>query len=860
MARPVGLWAEAWTVPGTGGGLVSKKVAFIPHTEHEWFEPMSEVGRGSMAIPASDLSLPLILDPDNDEYSMIRIRRPNGSFGGAHVYSWLTRRFEDRESDREVDVANVTGEGLEALLRVPILPFDSPRVDESGRSFDPDWEWGSPDNKARNGGLEEPGTSIENPSFEDGLVEPWQAGAVDGVSATAHIETDGGHTGPNYARVVPLLPEGGISTTVDVYPNSDYTFTVWVRADIGLRYQVGASGPEGIRALDPGSAVVEEYPGYQGGYEAHYDFEGDGTFQLATLVFRTAPDQNSTMLSIRDLTSPVNLQPFDIDDVSILGIGIGMSPWEPTHPPHVVSTFEVSQLVTPFEGDFHGHIVALQYGGGKQRISGINPGETWTFVARLQGLLANERWGIEIKDRTGKILAQETMLMTGPGTWDELVITTRLPDRLPRGEVELWIVNHHNGVSTAYFDGVEFYHGLPPATYGEIVKMLLDDLSLNHSPGFVALDFIKYDSFDEVNDSNNDPWVTTHPYKAEVGKTILNVIEDFAQRGYEAKVVDLDGTDALFDVELVLYEPEGLGTDLSTDESVALVAGTNVLPTEIVKAAPVANDVTVQGADRLIVRVEDAASIAATQRIGTYISAPELTGLQSVTERANQELASRGIPVSVRPTVLESPDHSTPYYDFGLGDKVMCVFPPRIPSQGRRVMSVAGKWNAQDEVAIFDLDTDRRVFASNPLLGLTRAVDLLWRKFFGRVRVPELRADLEADIMPGTVPTIFCASVEARDSSWVAAHYRMAGSDDHLILQDALDELDNLGGGRLVLSEGTFFFGVTGELTVPSSVMVIGMGVSTQILLPESYSGDVFTYGTQTTFRDFSVLVDICIS
>lgn len=860
MARAIGLWAEAWTIPGTGLGLATKKVAFIPNTEHEWLDPLSEVGRGGFSIPAADDSLPLILDPENDVYSMIRIRRPDGTFGGAHVYSWLARRFEDRESDREVDLANVTGAGLEELLKVPVLPFDYPQIDEDGRSFDPDWEWGSPDNKIRNPGIEDPGESIENASFEDGLIDPWWAGAVDGVSATATVLSTGGHTGPNYARVTPLLPEGGFSTSVEIYPNSDYVFTAWVRADIGKRYQVGAAGPEGIRAIGPATAVVEEYPGYTGGYEAHYDFLGNGAFQLVTLTFRSAPSQTSTVISIRDLTSPVDLQPFDVDDVSILGIGIGMAPWEPTHPANVVSTFEVSQLVTPFEGDYHGHIVSLQYGGGKQKIAGVGAGETWTFTVHLQGLVGGHLWGIEIKDKTGKIIAQEVQALTGPGTWDELTITTRMPDKLPDGEVELWVVNHHTAVSTAYLDGTSFYHGLPAATYGDIMKTLLDDLSTNHAPGFEALTFLKYNSFDEVDDSNSTPWVSTHSYKAEVGKTILNVMEDFAQRGYESRVLDLDGANPTFDVELVIYEPEGLGTDASADESIALVAGTNVLPTEIVRSAPIANDVTVQGADRLIVRVEDTASIAATQRIGAYVSAPELTGIQSVTERANQELATRKVPVSIRPTVLESPDHTTPYYEFGVGWKVTCIFPPKVPAQGRRIMSIAGKWTAEDEIAIFDIDTDRRVFASNPMLGLTRAVDILWRKFQGRTRVPEIIPPATPPGAIASVPTILVAPLDgARDTSWVGAHYRCSGVEDDLVIQEAVDELTSLGGGRLVLAEGTFHWGGTGVIVAGASVEIIGMGEGATIILAEEAVNYLFQLGENEIERDTITMMDLTL-
>jgi len=830
MARAIGLWAEAWTVPGTG--TLTKKIAHLPVAEGDWLDPMSETGRGSMALPAAYEDLPSILDPETSEFSMVRIRRPNGAFGGAHVYSWLTRRFEDRESDREVDLANITGPGLEALLNVPILAYDYPTVDAAGKSFDPDWEWGSLDNRVKNPGLEDPGTSIANPSFEDGDTLPWQAGAVDGVSATMAVLTSGGHTGPNFARVTPLLGEGGASTPVNVQPNSDYVWTVWVRADSGLRYQVGASGPEGLRALGPSTAVVEESAGYSDGFEAHYSFLGNGAFQLATLTFRTAPGQTSTQLSIRDLTSPLDLQDFDFDDVGITGIGIGMAPWEPTHTdPNIVSTFEVSQLVTPFEGNYHGHIVAEQYSGGKQQISGVNPGETWTYIARIQGLVGGHRWGIEVKDVTGRIIpgSQVTQLVTGPGTWDLFEITFRMPDVLPRGEVEIWIVNHHTAVSTGYFDGVQFYHGLPAATYGEIAKTILDDLTTNHAPGFEALTFVKYDSFDEVNDSNGDPWATPQSYKAEVGKTVINILEDFAQKGFESKVVDLDGADPTFDVELVIYEPDGLGTDASALPGVAIVAGTNVLPTEIVRSAPVANDVVVQGADRLIVRVEDAASIAAVGRIGAYVSAPELTGLASVTERANRELAVRTVPVSLRPTILESPDHTTPYYDFGVGWTVKCTLPPKVVSQGRRVMAVTGRWGGVDEQATFDVDMDRRVFASNSSLALVRAVDVLWRKFTGRVRIPEPVTTPTTDGVLGGEFTVSVAASDATDDEKRKADLFANGLNDYAIISEALVRAD---GGLVKLSSGTFTFN-SGEFLNLSDDHIKGVGIETVLSVVE---------------------------
>jgi hypothetical protein len=98
------------------------------------------------------------------------------------------------------------------------------------------------------------------------------------------------------------------------------------------------------------------------------------------------------------------------------------------------------------------------------------------------------------------------------------------------------------------------------------------------------------------------------------------------------------------------------------------------------------------------------------------------------------------------------------------------------------------------------------------------------------------------------------AAVDSIATDAANADYVCDGVADHVEIQAAIDELDTAGtGGTVLLLEGHFYCasGVTATVLIPSSVMVRGLGLGTNVL---------FDDGTLVGIRNVGELRDIYVT
>jgi hypothetical protein len=121
-----------------------------------------------------------------------------------------------------------------------------------------------------------------------------------------------------------------------------------------------------------------------------------------------------------------------------------------------------------------------------------------------------------------------------------------------------------------------------------------------------------------------------------------------------------------------------------------------------------------------------------------------------------------------------------------------------------------------------------------------------------RFRFPDLDTLPVAGVSGGAggAPTVGVAAVDASTFSTEKAEYHCTGTNDEVIIMEAMGDLYVAGGGRLWLSEGTFtcvsdVIVVGYSIPYPVPMMMMGMGWSTR-----------FDFLTSPTNFDFYVTED----
>lgn len=816
------LRAEVWARPGAASFV---KIAADPLTAGlSGTVRMSGTGDGTLTV--SDVegvqalaALLLTVDdvtPANSTRALVRV------FNDADlVHEWRVDTVIPPQ-DSAVPVWEIVGRDLNAALGdAEVYPYDwDGTVDFT--SADPDWRYGGT-NKIRNGSLEDAPRAIANFGFEDGTLEPWWPGALDGVSATAVVQTVTVDTGTYAARVTPLLAEGGLSTTFRVVAGKAYTVTARIRGVNLASYQIGASGPPSIVA-GAGTTVVEVAANPAGQtVEVQKTFTGSAAFATVTLPFTAGGDQTSTQLSIRAVTASGD---FYVDEVSVAGFGVGVDPWQATTG---TTLFEASSTQAS-SGTWSLKLTSPYGEGGYQSITGVVPGVTYTATVKVGFASVASVWALEVRDVNGGLLGV-TSATIGIAAFSTLTVTFVAPDFIPgsSGEVRFRIINYDAASRTAYVDEAAFYQGQAPASIGKILGDLYDDAVTDHSAVRVVWEdeavpgtpWLTRDFTDSL-DSSGAAWDTsTLSMTIKRGRSYLQTMGEANRLGYEWRIVPHASN--VGEWMWQVYNPAGMGTDLSTDDWIGIRAGRDVFRGALRRYVPPATAVTVEGGGQLFSLRESATAITALGRLESYSPNRDLLALTDTGAEADELLARNLVDgVSVAPVLHPGPADPQPLVDYAPADVIYVDDPPDVSGEARRVVAVG--------------------YATTPAGGDEYTPQLSSESFVGQAAVyqavrqlleqadvirredPESLGAVEAVTGGGTIPWLVAAS----DSDPLyrdAAAYVCTGTADHLTIQQAFTDLGS--GATVVLAPGSYLVDEIGggySITVPTNGTLTNMG------------------------------------
>lgn len=776
---------EAWTYPGSAS--YAKRFEFYPAGGSGQRE-LSDYSDETITVRADFDRLSDIISSSNRSTIKVLL--------GSTVIDEFTAERVKRNLDRPglVDISGIQRNGW--IEGIGVYPYR----DIEGSQ---DWHWGSEDNRLDNPSGEDPAAS-DNIGFEDGTTSPWRAGAVPGVSANLFLETSDVDTGTYAARCVVLIAEGGMSRNYQLYPANFYTVNARIKGTMGIDYQVGASGPETVHEV-AGNSTRVEVAGSPGGYEVQHEFTASGSYEDVTLVFGTAGDQTSTQLSIREAPGGPAVT-FRVDDVTISGFGIGAEPWQATKPnqPGIpgVSVLEASQDVSHPDTSWVLKCTAPYLEGAYQAFIGNTPGERLTFTVDVRGTSA-DLWTVGLRDVNGNQIGVDQTVTLPTGSFTTVTGTVDLPDFIAGAdnELRLQLTNHSGGESTIYWAKASVAQGDPAATFTQIVRELLEDAQSRGTATWLELDA------DDTQDTLGTS-LSAISFSAFTGNNahMGHVMDDGADIGYhwrivpaaDAQIITPTGTHVLQVFATTEVE------DLTASAGGPYIFAGSASEGETVDRIPPFTALLALGEGGSKLEDTDATEVTAIgriERVRDVEHLPESSLQLYLDSEFSEEAANRK---AARGTVLGSA-RQIPGIDYTEGSKVWWSFGEILPREARTVR----RWTwSHAEPARFE------VFGSEVLTpeaaqakALDHLLNVLERRALRQRRTSSKSlSDSFSTIGTGGTPTFFVAASDASVHSREIADFLCDGTNDEVQINAAIAALP-AGGGRVLLSEGTFYIG-----------------------------------------------------
>ncbi len=142
-----------------------------------------------------------------------------------------------------------------------------------------------------------------------------------------------------------------------------------------------------------------------------------------------------------------------------------------------------------------------------------------------------------------------------------------------------------------------------------------------------------------------------------------------------------------------------------------------------------------------------------------------------------------------------------------------------------------------------------------PVIGEATVPDAV-RRLLDKFDYPDREAQPQViPILPtlggGNAPTLVVAASNAPERTKARADYVCIGVNDETTVQVALNEMALGAEGRLVLTEGDFYF-TSGGVTAADRIEIQGMGFATFINVGFT-TGTVFTMGNDSILRDLQI-------
>lgn len=847
-------WAEVWTQPETG--TFERVIADLPWSRVGANRALSQIGGGSVEVPASYPRLNEVIEPDTYTGSLIRLFET-----GSNVASFYAEEVEFDE-ERQGSVT-INGQGIESSLESgQVYPWDW-EAGSTETKF-PDWVYGLGSNEIPDPDFEDdPHYPLTNGDAEEGDTSGWSTFSKGDEDTTLEIINNPteAYEGNFYFEVDPGSYHSGIKQSgLTVYPGKRNQFTARIKEEAASsrRYTFGATvakgaSRHGLNQFYYDGTVMAELDNVASNGVGTPGGSSDGTWQELNLDITWGPKQESTDLFVQFDHHKLSDGPvYWVDGVTMAGFGVGTGDWEPTHLEDT-NTFEGS---TDY---FHSGTRSLKVGvdantrgyGGVRRYVSFEEGapyyaEAWVYATVDTDISLSARQVDE-----SVVIGTERQVISA-GTWTKLTLEFNPPEGIFLGKVV--VISNETTASTFYVDDVVTRTGLAPRTAGYILKEHMDLITARDGADS-ALTWVKYDSFTALVDSNGEAWPEEMAIRVPRGQSVRQLLDQLKQWGYEWEMIWNEG---LSTYELKFYTKfDGTNGGAGEITDVALVSGKSFRKGTVRLRDPGANTFLAEGMEGSLHEKSSAVLVSNYGRREGYLPQPrteESVTLESMIDAAI--VASQNQKYGVKASLFERP---FPVIDFQVGDRVGVNLPPHLPDDQYRVIGFTLVWTAEDETS-YTLDFSSNVF-DQPFGGTTSSstsagLNYLLGKFESMPDVDRLKLSITAGDEPPkeSVPTMMVTAWNCRTEVTNHGDIECGGSGDMESIQVACDELEAYGQGRLILSEGDFLVDSASELSIASAIKVSGVGMYlTRILYPAYGTPPSITCGSNVEITDLTI-------
>ena len=827
---------EAWSLPDPGPH--EKVAAGVPWAGASFTDDLDNPAssRGSVTVPYDWTRLDDVCDEHSGTETILKIFDENNNVVG----SFFARERSDPWDFRGKQYVTITGPAMVDILDFAIFfPYDAPfNLDTwDGTSTFPDWIFGSEQNYLTNGDLEDPtANEIGNGDLETGETTPWRAtaGATIAMNVTGLYIRNGSYS----LKVDPTEEATGAGQTLTVVPGQEYAITAWVMCPtVGTRIVMGVQAEEGHAIKGSNNFTIDKKVYAELDNASPGSGSSTGAWQSITVWLDVGVDQETMSVDIMYYGPLSNGPEFYIDDVTTSGYGIGTAPWIANN--DIVEHLYRSDTVYRSGSYSLAFQTSTAFTGVRQNIDAAKIPENTTVTVR--GWVYTAETGspqvqMSLRQLDDKEIASQYRAIP-QYTWTEFEVTATT---VVKGlAVEFRYTSGGSGSMTFYVDDVFVSPGEPANTPGYIAALAIDDVTLSHSPYRAHLQYLKYDSFDDTDDSSGQAWdddevAITIPR----GQTLRRFFDSLGKLGYEY-CVEWNSTDSEYEVKL--YNPGNRGVDRTALASPHVTQGIPVVDGSVSNVNPVATFALTEGQGFIFDK--DAAILRTTQygRREIYRGDKTITDPTTLQKFTTSTLAEQDPSTGFRLSFpLSGPLTFGPEGDLWTGDLVKTTRGTGATSA--RVMRVTMKLDSDPAKSVATVDFGARVIARREAGSV--AINRLLDRFESLDPTPVEQSFFEAakhipSLSTNKIdPSLFVASSEATADERAAADYVCDGTDDHVEIQLAIDAMIAWSGyGRVVLSGGTFY---CTENILCDVIELVGVGPSqTTIQFANgTYSGD----------------------
>jgi hypothetical protein len=704
---------------------------------------MNAIGAGRMELPLGDPIIDTVIDPVTRQGTLVQTY-----IDDRMRYGWFAEDLSHDYNEEGDAIAVISGRGMEVIaLWAKIKPHDYP----ASPTLNPVWVYGSNDNFILNPGFDDDlDALLSNPGGEegnddDGNLIGWNERGDDVDSLVAIKDSFEARSGDWRMQLEVSDKHSGMEQSITVTPNKVYHVQCRIRDPLGsgMRITLALGGATDIVASTTYPNNFEFNDEILGELDNTTEGDGvtDGGWQVIDVEVHTGNEQTSLTVAIQNDEHATSIfNPFNIDDVTIEGFGLGLAPWEAFEASNAASSsFRINTTRTFDASAASCYLNGLTKFAGIQQFVTVNQLTKYTASIWLytDAPAVDDTWKLVCRDKDDTAFLGAFEVVPNDGAWTNYKFSFTTPADLD-DLIFRFAYTGPNNPLPVYIDSAALVPGEDASTAGKILNEVLDKMGVAGKLLYLNR------TFTDDLDSKGQPWPSELSLDIEPTESLYGLLSRLVALGHEWEIVPAGYPEGNTGFELNVYtarsfNPEtGIGQNLSKDpEGPVIMPGDATIGGRILKSVFGINTVMAIGDDGVWSEIQQHPWLDADQQPGDpaphgyddsfgpiedviTVSATDAT---TVAQFAEARLADVKERESVQQIFMQRSAILRPFLDVNVGDSVYVDMPPYNPNppvddgaggytrlNPQRIRSIQASLDGEGSNMDFQVDVNRVVY------------------------------------------------------------------------------------------------------------------------------------------------------